>query len=62
MSNAGEKCRKWASLETERRFFGNQLEIPLEEQGLDTDEVQKCVEMNEREKGMLLLDPRTLLD
>ena len=62
MTQNGRECRNRAILETERRFFLNNSKDTFEEQGLPADDIQKRVEMSDREIGTLLLDPRTSLD
>jgi len=58
MTEVGKICRNRAILECERRFFGNNTEEIYDE---CDDEVAKKVQLTDREKGMLLLDPRTCM-
>ena len=59
MTETGQVCLTRATLECERRFFGNKTEELFDE--LD-DTIQKKIELSDREKGVLCLDARTVLD
>ena len=62
MSENGRICRNRTVLKTERRFFSNNSKDTFEEKGFLGGEVQKRVEMSDRELGTLLLDLRTCAD
>jgi hypothetical protein len=59
MTSIGNTARVRAIIECERRFFGSRSENPLAD---DTPGVVVSLKLSEREKGVLLFDPRTCLD
>ena len=59
MTDVGKECLKRAILECKRRFFGNKIEEPCDPVEVD---IHSKIELTDREKGNLCLDPRTVLD
>ena len=55
-SRIGRICRKRATLECERRFFGHSGEVTMDEEG-----AQAIMKLSRREKAALVLDKRTCM-